>query len=111
MDSCLICLEDTDRLFISENCNCKIYGHSECIENYFNTSDHKCMICKKIFDKDTKEKRCLDNINFNFISFIILSFLFTIFIIVPISITIFVVNKWNKYKNSVLSKLKMYKIS
>jgi hypothetical protein len=118
MDSCLICLEETDRFFISENCQCKIYGHSECIEKYFNDSDHKCMICKKSFHKSDKCTdrlfgclSTLDRIDCNFISFIILSFIVTIVIIIPISITIYVVNKWNKYTNSVFTKLRMYKIS
>lgn len=119
MDCCLFCLEETDRFFISENCNCKIYSHSECIEQYFNNSNHQCIICKKNFD--TENKKCtnrllgvltiLENIDCDLISFIILSFLVTIFLILPISISIYIINKWNKYKNNVLNKLKMYKIS
>ncbi len=121
MDSCLICLEETDQFFIPESCNCKIYGHSECIEEYFNVSEHKCIICKKPFHENIKNDRCidkllgflriLDNINCDLISFIVLSFLLTIFLIVPIAITIYFINKWKKYKNNVLNKLRIYKIT
>jgi len=46
MNSCYICLDDTDTYIISNTCNCKIYSHKECINNWLQT--HKtCIICKE----------------------------------------------------------------
>lgn len=43
MNPCIICLEDTNKLFENENCKCKYNVHKSCLNKW---SRH-CIICKK----------------------------------------------------------------
>mgnify|MGYP003349972662 CR=1 FL=1 len=62
---CYICPDKTEIYFKSYNCNCKIFCHSECLQNIFNLE--KCIICKKNITKDNN----FDNkLKISFIKFI-----------------------------------------
>ncbi len=43
MNQCIICLEDTNKLFKNANCKCKYNVHQSCLNKW----SKKCVICKK----------------------------------------------------------------
>jgi hypothetical protein len=45
MNPCIICLEETNKLFKNENCKCKYNVHPMCLNKWSNHSG-RCMICK-----------------------------------------------------------------
>ena len=46
MNTCLICLEDSNNLIYPKNCSCKILLHEECLEKC-EWSGLQCPICRK----------------------------------------------------------------
>jgi len=45
MKQCLICLEETNKLFKNANCKCKYNVHKSCLNKWSNHSC-RCIICK-----------------------------------------------------------------
>lgn len=102
MNQCYICLEYTDTIAV-QNCNCIVYTHNSCYEEWMR---HKeiCLICKKSLYLHTPFSTILETVDpiinsfmyyqmngFQFLIFLLLSFMATILLVTPLCIlTIFV---------------------
>lgn len=47
MKPCLICLEETNKLFENANCKCKYNVHKTCLNQWSKKWKYNCIICKK----------------------------------------------------------------
>ena len=119
--NCYICLENTDKM-IKHDCNCHIYSHVECYENWINYNKRSnCMICKKsknkeyetyitifllhIFNKIQPIFNYFIDSNQNLLGvfcFLFISFILTMTLIIPLYILTFfsfLINNCKKHKN------------
>ncbi len=46
MNQCIICLEETNKLFINANCKCKYNVHKRCLNKWSRKWNDNCIICK-----------------------------------------------------------------
>jgi len=103
MEKCYICLEDTPIMIHSEVCECHIYSHIECYEEWIKTNG-RCLICKCAIpfndEKTYITMFIMKLINFvqpfanyliecqqhwlGFLIFLFLSFIITILLVIPL---------------------------
>ena len=94
-NTCLLCLESTDNIIISEICNCKFILHNDCFD-LIKKNGLACPICRLKINKISKEVTMqlyflnfpeylfLTSPNFlTFILFVIWSYIVTIVYVLP----------------------------
>ena len=52
---CSICFDDIYLPYFKNNCNCKVYYHLECINEWCKIKN-RCILCKKKYDKKKLKK-------------------------------------------------------
>ena len=79
MDSCIICFEDNN-LIKPQNCNCKIYMHTHCLEKMIKCLNIDCPLCRHKIEKNIVIIGMRHTPNYLYIIFLFLLLTITIFL-------------------------------
>ncbi len=82
MNQCIICLEETNNMFVNNNCVCKYRVHQRCLDKWL---PKKCIICKRqIEEKQSLLMSFIVRISKPFIKIMFFPLLITYFLILNV---------------------------